>query len=1471
MKHKMWSRLLSMVLAVMMIASIVPTSAFAEAASEIAASSQAVAEVVEQTEEVTLPEDTTTEEPAAETPAQEPAAETPAEEPAGEPVPTAEPAPEPAPTAEPVAEPTETPATENEQPTAEPTQAPAETAVPSEQPSAEPTAAPEGTETPEATAVPSATPAPSESPLPSETPVPSEEPAIDGQALLDELMAIEDDEAFMQAVNELTEEQAAALEALGEEALAEYALRVETLTAQEETVEMNAEPKEFTTAVEGAEGVTVTVNVPAGALPVDAELKAKLIEEETEEYNEVKQVLDNETPNELAESEEDAEQTGMIAMDIHFEVNGQEIEPKAAVQVTIDAQALLPENVDPETVAVKHLKEDENGEVAVETVADATEQTAGEVVVEEAQTEEPSVNMSTTFSVESFSNFIIEYGVAELRAQSSNNLQWYYKEQYYNFSDKAKLLLVDENKSEIGKYVTVKDNFEGDEVSFYDIVDSLLTEKGENPDKYEVSDFYLVRDGERIEFGNNKYGNWYLWRNHDKDSYKFGMKALLKLYGEYNQYIENDDVYYIVLKKAEPVATKAEPVATVPTVDSNSMGITMNLFNYDSNEMNKPTNFDFIGVSNNDIADIEQNKNHEKDATLGYAHQGILQENLSGSGKDQYKGYPVLTSQQEKGSLDYLFSLDNANGKVVYKNVNNLFLKQTYDDSGYFEYDSSKNFAEYFINNGNASDETPIKAGNFAVYNKPTTAGGIAKFMPFNKINTEYKTSMDAYHFGMTIDFDMIQPKDGQVSHVKPDGSQTKPENMVFEFNGDDDLWVFIDGKLVLDLGGIHAPVTGTINFATGDVHVEATRENNRGVTTTLGEIFGSDNTYNGTFKNYTSHHVRIFYLERGAGGSNAHFKFNIPPVPAGTIQIGKEVTSSNIDFANVDFKFKLEIKGEGEKYTTYHGSYVVKSLEGDKVVNPNAKTDENGYITLRHGQYAEITDKDKILNTTVYRVKEIGAYDGKYEVTISESTSVIEDEEGEETVYSSEDLTAWETKRVVFRNKIDDNTTKYQLVIKKQMTAGQTADPNETFTVKITDEYDVAPNKLAYVLQKEDGTAIETKITTDGTIKLQASQQAVIANLPWGSVFKVTEELTDTQLQVYERPVYKVTSNGTLQEDSIWDSNKRVDYAQGQFNDNIPDKEKNKAVVTITNTRQKGDLVITKIIDNSNSELNSNELDTLMSEISFTIKKNNSEVLETVGPKISNWTPDQEGYPTKYTFTYVIHNVDPATYTVTESGAGIDGKECKLSFRTKINAGEWSNSLTGEVQVQQVGDSAAVELTNTYAPANGRLKIHKDLKDDKGNPIAPLGGGKDVFNFRIDKMDGSAVEQTWYMHVDGEGYAFVNGTEQENEKFIELPAGDYTVTELDNINYTFKGVSATKAGHKIGTVNEENHSITVKVGDDEITEVTFTNTPKPTNVPSDGSAVINGMQKNDDNKFTLTFEQKKGLGQELPQTTTSD
>lgn len=148
------------------------------------------------------------------------------------------------------------------------------------------------------------------------------------------------------------------------------------------------------------DGVTVTVKVPEGALPVDAELKATMIDQSSEEYAKAEQAL----------SEQEETYDGMVALDIRFEVGDQEVEPLKEVEVSIDAQALLPEDADPETVAVQHLKEDETGAVvAVETVADATEET-GDVTVEATQTEEPAMDMASTFAVDGFSTFTITWG-----------------------------------------------------------------------------------------------------------------------------------------------------------------------------------------------------------------------------------------------------------------------------------------------------------------------------------------------------------------------------------------------------------------------------------------------------------------------------------------------------------------------------------------------------------------------------------------------------------------------------------------------------------------------------------------------------------------------------------------------------------------------------------------------------------------------------------------------------------------------------------------------------------------------------------------------------------------------------------------------------------------------------------------------------------------------------------------------------
>ena len=80
------------------------------------------------------------------------------------------------------------------------------------------------------------------------------------------------------------------------------------------------------------------------------------------------------------------------------------------------------------------------------------------------------------------------------------------------------------------------------------------------------------------------------------------------------------------------------------------------------------------------------------------------------------------------------------------------------------------------------------------------------KFAPFENIDS----SSHDYHFGMHVGTEFMMPHDGKVNN--------KP--MVFEFTGDDDVWVFIDGVLVLDMGGIHLAFNGSINFATGEVYI---------------------------------------------------------------------------------------------------------------------------------------------------------------------------------------------------------------------------------------------------------------------------------------------------------------------------------------------------------------------------------------------------------------------------------------------------------------------------------------------------------------------------------------------------------------------------------------------------------------------------------------------------------------------------
>ena len=536
--------------------------------------------------------------------------------------------------------------------------------------------------------------------------------------------------------------------------------------------------------------------------------------------------------------------------------------------------------------------------------------------------------------------------------------------------------------------------------------------------------------------------------------------------------VELDDTQSFTIVVTDDQSAPTNPDGSVQTI-SNPAGTTINLFDYWVDNRNATGRSAWPGGWNgsgwNNITTVNGvrlqgsgnnvgiNKNHNfkfspawggtvMDGTLNRASadgnftinswtksadptQGLVTDSLM-------NGYPKLTINRSKGtdgeSLQYLFDpAYNHGGKASYSGANQLFYV---DPDGYYTYDSRDYKAEF-----NTSSNT------FSLSAQTSNDVNERGFWPFGS---------QKFWLGMHISTQFSMPNNGEV--LNPLGV-LKP--MEFDFSGDDDVWIYVDGVLVGDAGGVHNKTRVHIDFQSGTVKVDGTTDPDHvgtfSETRYLDDIYKAADAahvndpswtvkYNDDewepipgvsghkrFKSNTYHNFDFFYLERGGGESNLFVRYNLVSTTDFTAHKAyrTEVEGDRLDRD----RFQFELVGFDGKYRVEDGTFVLEDASSRAIMPAGGSSNGNGTIAdpYRDDSHVEEMSDGSMRPGILYRTS--NAEDGNISfgsATISES-DMHDADEGNPPVY------LYMVREIVPNDAVNTNGIRWEDADTEQKAAG--------------------------------------------------------------------------------------------------------------------------------------------------------------------------------------------------------------------------------------------------------------------------------------------------------------------------------------------------------------------------------------------------------------------------------------------------
>lgn len=444
------------------------------------------------------------------------------------------------------------------------------------------------------------------------------------------------------------------------------------------------------------------------------------------------------------------------------------------------------------------------------------------------------------------------------------------------------------------------------------------------------------------------------------DGYKNASHRNWVTFREFDQALSD---YYQVAKAEYPIYTgHFQPGGGT---DFSQIEDTLKLFGYKDN-FNR-----FMAINNS-----QYNEDHEGNTHYDYAYQGLVASTTNADGAPLLSGTtPAIV--EPHFNKDFLLGENSKNAKLgeVYENVKFPFTKvqnlfgnepkvdywcfDSKDTTLYLKQDSGQNpDSKYFLQSTKNRESSKNVNASSGFENVTNTYG----YFPFNEKATSGVASTYNYGFGTKLQMDFTLTDDGKVE-TNVDGKKVRT-SIKFFFSGDDDVWVFIDGQLALDVGGAHGEVSGLLEFGATDngknsvtayvsrVKTGGTSDSDKDeknvnpavkTVTYNGEpisFYAQGTTLNDLEKG-KKHTLTMYYMERGMWESNMAVAFNFPD--NNELQVQKEVKLDNVNeaFQNC-FKnqkiFNFTIKNQATHYGTKAAVGPDESGTKSEVVDLTAK-----------------------------------------------------------------------------------------------------------------------------------------------------------------------------------------------------------------------------------------------------------------------------------------------------------------------------------------------------------------------------------------------------------------------------------------------------------------------------------------------------------------------------------------------------